>query len=174
MKWNYYKQNFEEGNFFLSKLLILHWTRKMPTQAEKQNKFLNFKGAVNLLMKVIFVCATKIGESRATDQSILHVFLLCLKSNDPQTFKSGSSKIPSLQCGSYWSNLFRWMLFILCDNWSTLHFITVYLYSEIVLTSMLFFFKSQWFEGSGYFMHYLHSNSTILLAKFQGKADYAS
>ena len=33
-----------------------------------------------------------------TDQSVPHVFLLCLKLNDPQTVKSGSSKNPFSQC----------------------------------------------------------------------------
>ena len=35
------------------------------------------------------------------DQRIPHVFLLCLKRNYPQTFKSGSSKNPFLQCVCY-------------------------------------------------------------------------
>ena len=47
-------------------------------------------------------------------------FLLCLKRNDPQTFKSGSCKNPFLQCVCYCYNLLRWMFFILCDNWKTL------------------------------------------------------
>ena len=72
-----------------------------------------------------------------TDQSTLRVFLLCLKRNDPQTFKSGSCKNPFLQCVCYCYNLLRWMFFILCDNWETLLFIIVYRYSEIVFTAML-------------------------------------
>ena len=72
-----------------------------------------------------------------TDQSIPRVFLLCLKRNDPQTFKSGSCKNPFLQCVCYWYNLLRWMFFILCDNWKTLLFMKVCRYSEIFLSAML-------------------------------------
>ena len=72
-----------------------------------------------------------------TDQSIPCVFLLCLKRNDPQTFKSGSCKNPFLQCVCYWYNLLRWMFFILCDNWKTLLFMKVCRYSEIFLSAML-------------------------------------
>ena len=66
-----------------------------------------------------------------TDQSIPHVFLLCLKRNHPQTFKSGSCKNRFPQCVCYLYNLFRWMFFIPCDNWKTLLFMKVYRYSEI-------------------------------------------
>ena len=40
-----------------------------------------------------------------TDQSMPRVFLLCLKRNDPRTFKSGSCKQSFLQCVCYWYNL---------------------------------------------------------------------
>ena len=55
-------------------------------------------------------------EMQKTDQSILPAFLLCLKRNDPQTFKSGSCKKSFLQCVYYWYNLLRWMFFILCGK----------------------------------------------------------
>ena len=42
-----------------------------------------------------------------TDQSMPRVFLLCLKRNDPQTFKSGSCKQSFLKCVCYWYNLLR-------------------------------------------------------------------
>ena len=43
--------------------------------------------------------------------------LLCLKRNDPQTFKSSSCKSPFLQCVCCWCMLLlRWMFFIPCDN----------------------------------------------------------
>ena len=42
-----------------------------------------------------------------TDQSVAHVFLLSLKRNDPQTFKSGSCKNLFLHCVCYWNNLLR-------------------------------------------------------------------
>ena len=72
-----------------------------------------------------------------TDPSIPRAFLLCLKRNDPQTFKSGSCKNPFLQCVCYCYNLLRWMFFILCDNWKTLLFMKVCRYSEIFLSAML-------------------------------------
>ena len=72
-----------------------------------------------------------------TDQSIPCVFLLCLKRNNPQTFKSGSCKNPFLQCLCYCYNLLRWMFFILCNNWKTLLFMKVCHYSEIFLSAML-------------------------------------
>ena len=72
-----------------------------------------------------------------TDQNIPCVFPLCLKRNDPQTFKSGSCKNPFLQCVCYYYNLLRWMFFILCDTWKKLLFMKVYRCSEIVLSAML-------------------------------------
>ena len=72
-----------------------------------------------------------------TDQSIPCIFLLCLKRNDLQTFKSGSCKNPFLQCLCYCYNLLRWMFFILCNNWKTLLFMKVCHYSEIFLSAML-------------------------------------
>ena len=70
-------------------------------------------------------------------QSIPCVFPLCLKRNNPQTFKSGSCKNPFLQCVCYYYNLLRWMFFILCDTWKKLLFMKVYRCSEIVLSAML-------------------------------------
>ena len=72
-----------------------------------------------------------------TDQSIPCVFPLCLKRNDPQTFKSASCKNPFLQCVCYCYNLLRSMFFILCDTWKTLLFMKVYRCSETVLSAML-------------------------------------
>ena len=37
VKLNYYKQKLKEGNYFLSKLFIRRWTRKMRTEAKKPN-----------------------------------------------------------------------------------------------------------------------------------------
>ena len=42
-----------------------------------------------------------------TDQSIPSFFLLCMKRNDPQTFKSGTSKKPFLQCVCYSYKMLR-------------------------------------------------------------------
>ena len=72
-----------------------------------------------------------------TDQSIPRAFLLCLKRNDPQTFKSGSCKNPFLQCVRYWYNLLQWMFFILYDNWKTLLIMKNNRYSEIFVSAML-------------------------------------
>ena len=47
--------------------------------------------------------------SRFVYQSIPDVFLLYLKRNHSQTFKSGSSKSSSLRCVCYWCNLLRRM-----------------------------------------------------------------
>ena len=72
-----------------------------------------------------------------TDQNIPCVFPLCLKRNDPQTFKSASCKNPFLQCIYYCYNLLRSMFFILYDTWNTLLFMKVYRSSETVLREML-------------------------------------
>ena len=72
-----------------------------------------------------------------TDQSLPRAFLLCLKRNDPQTFKSGSGKNPSLQRVCYCYNLLRWVFFILWDNWKTLLLMKVCRYFEIFLSTML-------------------------------------
>ena len=72
-----------------------------------------------------------------TDKSIPCVFLLCLKREVPQTFKSGSCNnlLPWSVC--CWYNLLRWMFFILCDNWKTIIFMKNLHYSEISLFAML-------------------------------------
>ena len=63
-----------------------------------------------LTSSIYFVSLTSRNAKKTrTDQSIPRVFLLCLKRNDPQTFKSGSCKNPFLQCVCYWYNLLRWM-----------------------------------------------------------------
>ena len=101
-----------------------------------------------------------------TNQSIPLVFLLCLKRNDAQTFKSGTCKNPSPQCVCYWYNLYRWMFFILCVNWKALLFVKVYCYSETFEAPCCFlwshcferspccFLWSHCFERSPYFMYY--------------------
>ena len=75
-----------------------------------------------------------------TDQSIPQVCLLCLKKNDPQTFKSGSCKSSFLQCVCSCYKLLRWIIFSLCDNWKTLLFTKVCHCSEIFLSAMLLLF----------------------------------
>ena len=51
---------------------------------------------------IYFVFVTSINAKKTQkDQSMPRVFLLCLKRNDPQTFKKGSYKHSSLQCVCY-------------------------------------------------------------------------
>ena len=56
-------------------------------------------------------------KKRLKQTKVYHVFLLCLKGNDPQTFKSSSRKTLFLHCVCYWYYLLPWISFILCDNW---------------------------------------------------------
>ena len=76
-------------------------------------------------------------EMQKTDQSIQHVFSLCLKRNDSETFKSSSCKKPFLQCESYWYNLLWRMFLILYYNWKTLFFTQVYSLIVCFLSAML-------------------------------------
>ena len=112
-----------------------------------------------------FLLTSRGAKKIRTDQSIPHVFLLCLKSNYPQTFKSGICKNPFLQCVRYWYNLLRWMFFIQCDNWKTFLFVKVYRYSETFEAPCCCFLWSQCFERSPYFMRYLHNNNMMLVPK---------
>ena len=73
----------------------------------------------------------EIQKKTRTDQNIPRIFLVCLKRNDPRTFKSGTCKNLFLQCVCYCYNLLRWMFFILFDNWKTLIFMKFCRCSEI-------------------------------------------
>ena len=75
-----------------------------------------------------------------TDKSIPHVFLLCIKRSDQQTFKCSSYKNLFLQCVCYCYNLLRLIFFILRDKCKTLLFMKVCRYSEIFLSAMLLLF----------------------------------
>ena len=105
-------------------------------------------------------------KGRLEQTKVYHTFfLLCLKRNKPQTFKSGSCKNLFLEYVCYWYNLLWWMFFILCDNWKTFLFIIVYCYSEIVLTAMLLLsLKTVFWRKSVFYV----------IPKFQNKAPYAS
>ena len=72
-----------------------------------------------------------------TDKSIPHVFLLCIKRNDQQTFKCSSYKNLFFQHVCYCYNLLRLIFFILRDKCKTLLFMKVCRYSEIFLSAML-------------------------------------
>ena len=76
-------------------------------------------------------------EMQKTDQSIQHVFSLCLKRSDSETFKSSSWKKSFLQCEYYWYNLLWWMFLIPHYNWETLFFTQVYSLIVCFLTAML-------------------------------------
>ena len=66
-----------------------------------------------------------------TDQSILQTFLLCLKRNVSQIFKSSSCEKVFLKCVYHWYDLLQRMFFIPCDNWNTKFFIKIYRYPEV-------------------------------------------
>ena len=106
-----------------------------------------------------------------TDQSIPRVFLLCLKRNDPQTFKSDSCKNPFLQCLCYCYNLLGWRFFILCDNWKKMLFMKVCRYSEIFLSAMLLLSLKPVYLKEVCILCVI---SAITIPKFQNKADHAS
>ena len=65
------------------------------------------------------------------------LFLLCLKINDPQAFKSRNCKNPFFKRGCYWYNFIRWTFFIPCDNWKTLLFMKVYPFSVAFFNHVL-------------------------------------
>ena len=97
-----------------------------------------------------------------TDQSIPLVFLLCLKGNHLQVFKSGNCKKPStpvcmllVQLASM--NVF---FFYVITGWC-------YFSWKFVVTVRLF--KRQWrqcFERNPYFTRYLHNNNMMVDTKF--------
>ena len=109
----------------------------------------------------------EIQKKTRTDQSIPRICLLCLKRNDPQTFKSGSCKNSFLQCVCYCYNLLRWMFFVLCDNWKTLLFMKVWNFFKRHVAA---FFEASVLQE----VRILCVISTITITKFQNKAGYTS
>ena len=74
-------------------------------------------------------------KSRNAPQNKPQVFLLCLKRNDSQTFKTSSSR--NLFSGVYAVvQLVSMIFFTPCDNWETLFFIKVFRYSEVFFESL--------------------------------------
>ena len=118
-------------NCYFSRLIQTFQTHIKPKIYIEKTKFASHK---QYLFGLLTYRNTKKTE---TDQSIPHVFFLCLKRNNSQTFESSGCKNPFPQCVCYWCNLLRWMFFVLCNNWKTLLCIKVYRYSEIFLTDML-------------------------------------
>ena len=114
-----------------------------------------------------------------TDQSILKTFLLCLKRNILQTFRSSICKKVFFKCIYHWHNLLRRMFFIPCDDWKALFFMQIYCYQEVSynLHVAAFFCTSVLNEGrilyviSTYIiLCYLHYITILLIPKFQNKA----
>ena len=124
-----------------------------------------------LTSNIYFVFLPPEIQKRLEQTRVFHVFLLCLKRNNPQTFKNCNRKNPFLECVSYCLNLVWWMFFILLDNWKTLLFMNVYWYS-------LIFFKchvAAFFESSVLKeVLILYVISAITIPKFQNKANHAS
>ena len=88
------------------------------------------------------------------DQSTSQAFVLCLKRNDSQTFKSSSCEKLFLQCVCYKYikyNVLRWMFFIPYDNWKTLFFVKVCRYFKIFSIGILVLSLKQVFWRSPYF-----------------------
>ena len=65
-----------------------------------------------------------------TGQAIPQAFLVCLKRNVSQTFKSSSCKKIVSKCLYHWYNLLRWTFFIPSDNWKTF-FTQAYCHPEV-------------------------------------------
>ena len=94
------KTNILKLLFFLNKFTLCHIKRNIYLQ---KTKFDSHK-------QYIFPQLTSRNAKKTqTDQGIPRALLLCLKRNDPQTFKSGICKNPFLRCACYWHNLLRWI-----------------------------------------------------------------
>ena len=101
----------------------------------------------------------------------IHTDLLCLKSNDTQTFQCSSCKKPFFQCVCYWCNLLRWMCFSYFDNW------TIFSVKSIVTlkfssTAMFLLSLKQAFWKKSVFYMISATSSAILILKFQKKLSY--
>ena len=131
----------------------------MPNQTKYlqiENKFASHK-------QYFFLVFLSVERQKRLEQTKVYlVFLLCLKRNAPQTFKSGSCKNSFLRCVRYWYNLLRWMFFILCDSWKTLPFVKVYGYLTLKGSHCCFFWI-QYFARSSYFIRCLHNNNMMLI-----------
>ena len=104
-----------------------------------------------------------------THQSIPRVFLLCLKRNDPETFKNGSCKNPFFQCVCYCYNLLRWIIFILSVEDIAFHE-SLSLLFDFFKRHVASFFKANILKE----VRILCVISVIIISKLQNKADCAS
>ena len=112
-----------ESTTNISKLLFLiinlHFlTSNQISTFRKPNLPLSLSLSLSLSLKqyLFRLLTSRNAKKTETDQGMPRVFLLYLKRNDPQTFKSGSCNHSFLQCVCYWYSLLRSMFFILCDN----------------------------------------------------------
>ena len=154
-------------------VLLLFFTTNLPFVTS--NQISTYRNLNVPLVSSVYLFTSRNARKTQIDQSTLRSFLLYMKRSDQQIFKSASWKKLFLQCLFYWYYLLWWMFFILCDNCKTLLLLKVYRYLEIFLNAMLlFFFWSQRFQRSPYFIRYPHNSSTMLIPKFQNKADYTS
>ena len=99
-----------------------------------------------------------------TDQSILQAFLLCLRINVLQTFKSSSCKNVFPKFVYHWYNLLRWIFSIpfgYCKQYFLLKFIVT---QRLGVSNMLLcYFKQVFWKKSAFYTRYLHNNITIML-----------
>ena len=99
----FHKNDRKESQLYLKELTL--WYIRLNIYVWK-TKFSSHK---QYLFDLLF---SRNAKKTHIDQSILHSFLLCLKINVSQTFRSSSCKNVFCKCACQWYNLLRWMLFI--------------------------------------------------------------
>ena len=93
-----------------------------------------------------------------TDQSILQIFLVCMKRSDWQTFKCNSKNLFP-RCACYLYNLLRWM--------EDTIFIKAYPHFDFFSTAIFLLPLKKNALKEFRVLHYLHNNSAMLIAKFK-------
>ena len=79
--------------------------------------------------------------------------------------KNHSCKRVFLLCTCYWYNFFRWIFFIPCDYWKILIFIKFYCnFQAFLIRHAIVFFETSILKEART-LHYLQSNSTMLILK---------
>ena len=105
------------------------------------------------------------------DQNTLQTFLLCLKRNVSQTFKSSSCKKVFFKCIYHSYNLPRQMFFIPCDNSKSL-FLNKFIVTQRfgALAMLLSFLRQVIWKKTVFYIRYLRNIITMLLVtKVQNK-----
>ena len=152
-------------------VLLLFFTTNLPFVTSNQ---ISTYRKLNLpLVSSVYLFTSRNARKTQIDQSTLRSFLLYMKRSDQQIFKSASWKKLFLQCLFYWYYLLWWMFFILCDNCKT-SLESLSILRDFSKRHVAVFFWSQRFQRSPYFIRYPHNSSTMLIPKFQNKADYTS